>query len=141
MEQESVSFLSRIKKGAYFIVGISALILGAIGAFLPVLPTTPFVLLSAWCFIRSSDQFYDWLIGNERFGKTIEDYHNGRGITKNIKIRAVLMMWTTITISVYFFITNLHLTAFMYLTAVSVTFYIYRQPTLEEYISDAKIGE
>ncbi len=141
MEQESVSFLSRIKKGAYFIVGISALILGAIGAFLPVLPTTPFVLLSAWCFIRSSDQFYDWLIGNERFGKTIEDYHNGRGITKNIKIRAVLMMWTTITISVYFFITNLHLTAFMYLTAVSVTFYIYRQPTLEEYIPDAKIGE
>lgn len=141
MEQESVSFLSRIKKGAYFIVGISALILGAIGAFLPVLPTTPFVLLSAWCFIRSSDQFYDWLIGNERFGKTIEDYHNGRGITKNIKIRAVLMMWTTITISVYFFITNLHLTAFMYLTAVSVTFYIYRQPTLEEYIPDTKIGE
>jgi uncharacterized membrane protein YbaN (DUF454 family) len=141
MEQESVSFLSRIKKGAYFIVGISALILGAIGAFLPVLPTTPFVLLSAWCFIRSSDQFYDWLISNERFGKTIKDYHSGLGITKNIKIRAVLMMWTTITISVYFFITNLHLTAFMYLTAVSVTFYIYRQPTLKEYIPEAKIGE
>lgn len=141
MEQESVSFFSRIKKGAYFIVGISALILGAIGAFLPVLPTTPFVLLSAWCFIRSSDQFYDWLISNERFGKTIKDYHSGLGITKNIKIRAVLMMWTTITISVYFFITNLHLTAFMYLTAVSVTFYIYRQPTLKEYIPEAKIGE
>ena len=141
MDQESVSFLSKIKKGAYFIVGISALVLGAIGAFLPVLPTTPFVLLSAWCFIRSSDQFYDWLIGNERFGKTIEDYHSGLGITKNIKIRAVLMMWTTITISVYFFITNLHLTAFMYLTAVSVTFYIYRQPTCEEYVPEVKIGE
>ncbi len=141
MEQESVSFFSKIKKGTYFVVGTLALILGAIGAFLPVLPTTPFVLLSAWCFIRSSDKFYNWLTSNKTFGKTIEDYHNGRGITKNTKIRAVLMMWTTITISVYFFITSMQLTAFMYITAVSVTFYIYRQPTLDKFVPEVKIGE
>jgi len=141
LEQESVSLLSKIKKGAYFIVGVLALALGAVGAFLPVLPTTPFMLLSAWCFIRSSDKFYDWLISNETFGKSINDYHSGRGIAKNTKIRAVLMMWTTITISAYFFVTSLRIIAFMYLTAVSVTVYIYRQPTLEEHAPEAVIGE
>lgn len=142
MEHESVSLLSKIKKGAYFIVGVLALALGAVGAFLPVLPTTPFVLLSAWCFIRSSDKFYDWLISTETFGKSIDDYHSGRGIAKNTKIRAVLMMWTTITISAYFFVTSLRIIAFLYLTAVSVTVYIYRQPTLEDHAPpEAVIGE
>ena len=141
MEQESVSFLTKIKKGAYFIVGTMALILGIIGAFIPVLPTTPLILLAAWCYIRSSKKFYEWLINNERFGKTIEDYHEGRGITKNTKIRAIGMMWLMITISAYFFITSIPIIAFLYLIAVSVTFYLYRQPTLEEYITETKIGE
>ncbi len=141
MEQESVSFLTKIKKGAYFIVGTLALVLGVIGAFIPVLPTTPLILLAAWCYIRSSKKFYEWLINNERFGKTIEDYHEGRGITKNTKIRAIGMMWLMITISAYFFITSIPLIAFLYLIAVSVTFYLYRQPTLEEYITETKIGE
>ena len=141
MEQESVSFLTKIKKGAYFIVGTMALILGIIGAFIPVLPTTPLILLAAWCYIRSSKKFYEWLINNERFGKTIEDYHEGRGITKNTKIRAIGMMWLMITISAYFFITSIPIIAFLYLIAVSVTFYLYRQPTLEEYITETKIGK
>ena len=141
MEQESVSFFSKIKKGAYFVIGTLALILGIIGAFLPVLPTTPLILLAAWCYIRSSKEFYEWLISNERFGKTIEDYHRGRGITKNTKTRAIVMMWLMITISAYFFITSIPLIAFLYLIAVSVTIYIYRQPTLEEYITETQIGE
>ena len=141
MEQKSVSFLTRIKKGAYFVVGTLALVLGVIGAFLPVLPTTPLILLAGWCYIRSSKEFYDWLISNERFGKTIEDYHSGRGITKNTKTRAIVMMWLMITISAYFFITSIELIAFLYMIAISVSFYIYKQPTLEEHIPEAKIGE
>ena len=141
MEQESVSFLVKIKKGAYFIVGTIALILGVIGAFLHVLPTTPLILLAAWCYIRSSEKFYEWLINNERYGKTIEDYHNGKGITKKTKIRAIVMMWLMITLSAYLFITSIPFIAFLYLIAISVTFYLYRQPTLEEYVPEAKIGE
>jgi len=141
LEQESVSFFSKIKKGAYFIVGTLALVLGVIGAFLPVLPTTPLILLAAGCYIRSSKKFYEWLINNERFGKAIEDYHTGRGITKNTKIRAIVMMWLMITLSAYLFITSIPLIAFLYLIAISVTFYLYRQPTLEEYVPEAKIGE
>jgi len=141
MEQESVSLLVKVKKGAYFIVGTIALILGVIGAFLPVLPTTPLILLAAWCYIRSSKKFYEWLINNEKYGKTIEDYHSGKGITKKTKIRAIGLMWLMITISAYFFITSIPLIAFLYLIAVSVTFFLYRQPTLEEHIPEATIGE
>jgi len=139
--QERVSGFSKIKKGAYFILGTIALIIGIIGTFLPVLPTTPLILLAAWCYIRSSKKFYNWLISNERFGKTIEDFHTGRGITKNTKIRAIIMMWLMITISAYYFITSTPLIVFLYLIAVSVTFYLYRQPTLEEYNTELKIGE
>jgi len=138
---ESVSFLSKIKKGAYFIVGTLALALGVISAFLPVIPTTPLILLAAWCYIRSSDKFYERLISDKRFGKTIEDYHEGKGITKNTKIKAIGMMWLTISISSYFFITSIELIAFLYLIAITVSVYIYRQPTLEENVPEAVIGE
>ena len=106
-----------------------------------MLPTTPLILLAAGCYIRSSKKFYEWLINNEKYGKTIEDYQTGRGITKNTKIRAIGMMWLMITLSVYFFITSIPLIAFLYLIAISVTFYLYRQPTIEEYITEAQIGE
>ncbi len=141
MEQDSVSLLSKIKKVAYFVVGTLALVLGIIGAFLPVLPTTPLILLAGWCYLRSSSEFYEWLISNERFGKTIEDYHSGKGITRNIKKRAIVMMWLMISISSYFFITSIELIAFLYLIAISVSVYIYKQPTLEEHAPEAVIGE
>lgn len=141
MEHESVSLLSKIKKGAYFVVGTLALVLGIIGAFLPVLPTTPLILLAGWCYLRSSSEFYEWLISNERFGKTIEDYHSGKGITRNTKKRAIVMMWLMISISSYFFITSIELIAFLYMIAISVSVYIYRQPTLDEHVPEAVIGE
>jgi uncharacterized membrane protein YbaN (DUF454 family) len=125
------SVASSLKKGVYFIVGVLALGAGIIGVFLPVLPTTPFILLSAWCFFRSSTRFYEWIISNERFGPTIQNYQEGRGITKPTKIRAIVMMWLAITVSVYFFITNIYLIALMYTVAVGVTVYLYRLPTLE----------
>lgn len=141
MEQEEVSFFTKVKQGAFFIVGTLALLLGIIGAFVPVLPTTPLVLLAGWCYIRSSKRFYEWLISNERFGKTIEDYQTGKGITKNTKIRAIVMMWLAITISAYFFVPRIEISAFLYLIAISVTFYIYRQPTVVEDVPEAQTGE
>jgi uncharacterized membrane protein YbaN (DUF454 family) len=121
----------KIKKGAYFIIGSIALIAGIIGAFLPVLPTTPFILLSAWCYIRSSEKVYDWLINNEKFGKTIEDYHTGKGITKSTKTKSISMMWLAIIISSYIYIEKVWLVGILLLTAISVTAYIMKQPTAE----------
>jgi uncharacterized membrane protein YbaN (DUF454 family) len=121
-----------IKKGVYMLVGILALAAGFIGIFLPVIPTTPFILLSAWCFFRSSPRLYAWVISNERFGDTIKNYNQGKGIAKSTKIKAILMMWLTISASVYFAVTNIYLIIFLYGIAVAVTIYLTKLPTLIE---------
>jgi uncharacterized membrane protein YbaN (DUF454 family) len=120
-----------IKKSIFLIIGSLALAAGFVGIFLPVLPTTPFVLLAAWCFFRSSPRLYEWIISNERFGDTIKNYNQGKGITKTTKIKAIVMMWLTISASVYFTITSLSLIAFLYGVAIVVTIYLIRLPTLE----------
>ena len=121
-----------IKKYIYLIVGSFALVAGIIGVFLPILPTTPFILLSAWCFFRSSDKLYEWVINNETFGPTIMNYQQGKGITQKTRIRAIVMMWATISVSAYFFVSNLYVIGIMYLVAISVSVYLYRLPTATE---------
>ncbi|HHL41333.1 MAG TPA: DUF454 domain-containing protein [Candidatus Bathyarchaeota archaeon] len=121
-----------VKKYIYLIVGSLALVAGIIGVFLPILPTTPFVLLSAWCFFRSSDKLYKWVINNETFGPTIMNYQQGKGITQKTRIRAIVMMWATISFSAYFFVSNLYVIGIMYLVAISVSVYLYRLPTATE---------
>ena len=116
----------------YLIVGSLALAAGVLGVFLPILPTTPFVLLAAWCFLRSSDKLYAWVIDNETFGPTVKNYQEGKGITQKTRIKAIVMMWATISISVYFFVSNLYVIAVMYLIAISVSLYLYRLPTITE---------
>lgn len=131
-DTEKKSVTGSIKKGIYFIVGVLALGAGIVGVFLPVIPTTPFILLSAWCFFRSSSKIYQWVISNPTFGPTVENYQEGRGITVKTKIRAVVMMWLAITVSVYFFISNIYIIGVLYLIAIAVTIYLYRLPTLKE---------
>ncbi len=130
VEEKGVT--ASLKKGIYLVVGALSLAAGVLGIFLPVLPTTPFILLSAWCFFRSSSKIYNWVISNERFGPTIENYQEGRGITRSTKVKAIVMMWLTISASVYFYITNMYLIAFLYLIAIGVTAYLYKLPTLIE---------
>lgn len=125
------SIASKIVKGAYFVIGSISLLAGIIGIFLPVIPTTPFILLSGWCFLRSSKKIYSWLIENEKFGKTIEDYHTGKGIHKSTKTKAISLMWLTIIVSVIFFVSNLYLIGTMLTTAILVSIYIIKQPTIE----------
>ena len=67
--------------------------LGMIGVVVPGLPTTPFMLLAAACFVRSSDRFYKLVINNKIFGKTVLDYRLGKGMPFRVKIIAWVMMW------------------------------------------------
>lgn len=82
--------------------GVLFLFLGIIGVFIPILPTTPFLLLSAACFARSSKKFYHWLLTNKWFGSYIKNYHEGKGITLLVKIIVISLLWMTILGSILF---------------------------------------
>jgi hypothetical protein len=92
-------------KGArilFFLAGSLALGLGAIGAVLPVLPTTPFLLVAAFCFARSSKRAHAWLLSNRVFGPHLRDYLAGQGISWRIKAGALVFLWATIGTSIAF---------------------------------------
>ena len=73
--------------------------LGVIGIFLPLLPTTVFILLAAACFARSSERFHSWMIEHPHFGEILRNYQSGQGIELKVRNRALLVMWFFMTIS------------------------------------------
>ncbi|MET1078435.1 MAG: YbaN family protein [Pseudomonas sp.] len=103
--------------------------LGVVGIFLPVLPTTPFLLLAAACFARSSPRFYQWLVGHPRLGPWIRDYLDGQGIPLRGKVWAMGLMWTSIALSCYL-VAQPWARGFMLTSAVLVSGYILKQKTL-----------
>ena len=74
------------------LLGFGLLGFGVLGAFLPLLPTTPFVLLSAACFARSSEKWYQWLLASDGFGPIIRDWERERCIPCRVKAVAIAMM-------------------------------------------------
>lgn len=102
--------------------------LGILGIFLPLLPTTVFLLMAAWCYARSSKRFYDWLHHNRLFGKYIKNYREGKGISVSSKISTLAILWGGILYSMYVaqsFIVGLILLAI----AIGVTIHIIVIPT------------
>ena len=79
-------------KVLWIIAGSIFVLLGGLGVLLPGLPTTPFLILAAACYIRSSQKLYDWLITNKTFGPYLKDYREGKGMPRNAKILAVSMI-------------------------------------------------
>jgi hypothetical protein len=114
---------------ALLAVGWLCVALGVIGIFLPVLPTTPFLLLAAACFLRSSKRFYLWLVLHPRLGPWVRDYLEGQGIPRKAKVYAIGLMWISITLSCYL-VPLLWARAFMLTSAVLVSIYILKQKTL-----------
>ncbi|MBV2131400.1 YbaN family protein [Pseudomonas sp. MAP12] len=110
-------------------IGWISVALGVIGIFLPVLPTTPFLLLAAACFVRSSRRVYVWLVTHPRLGPWIRDYLDGQGIPLKAKVYAIGLMWASILLSCYL-VPLLPARLFMLTSAVLVSFYILRQKTL-----------
>jgi uncharacterized membrane protein YbaN (DUF454 family) len=103
--------------------------LGFVGLFVPVLPTTPFVLLAAACFLRSSERLHAWLVSHPRFGPQIADYLEGNGLRRNTKVVALLTLWGSVALSVALFIPHIVADVLLLATAAGVTVYILRLPT------------
>jgi len=116
-------------RGVFFALGSVALVLGFVGIFLPILPTTPFLLVTAWCYSKSSKKFHAWLLNHRWFGKYIRDYQEGRGIPVQTKVVSIATLWATILVSIIFFIDVIYANIAMLAIAACVTAYLLWLPT------------
>lgn len=80
--------------------------IGFLGVVLPGLPTTPFLLVAAGCYVKSSERLYRWLISHRLFGPMIRRFRERRAITRRTKVTAIIMMWTMVGLSAAFAITG-----------------------------------
>jgi uncharacterized membrane protein YbaN (DUF454 family) len=94
----------KFKRILWIILGTISLALGIVGIVVPGLPTTAFLLLTAWFYVRSSDRLYNKLISNRYLGPYILEFQNKKGMTRRTKIQAIGTMWVMITLSCVFFI-------------------------------------
>ncbi|MFO7619370.1 MAG: YbaN family protein [Thermoplasmata archaeon] len=124
MDEEANLVSGRLMKGILIILGTLSLALGIVGIFLPVLPTTPFLLLAAASYARSSEKFYNWLTGNRLFGRYILDYREGRGVPLRVKLLAATYLWAAIAVSA-FLIGNMWIILVLLIIGVSVSLHIF----------------
>jgi len=106
-------------------LGSISLGLGIVGILLPVLPTTPFLLLSLACFVNTNKKLYNFILKNRYLAPYVEDFTRGNGIPKKVKIRAILLIWFSIGISSIFFINQTLVRLLIWLIASIVSIYIW----------------
>ncbi len=116
-------------RGALIAAGLLFVGLGVIGVFVPLLPTTPFMLLAAACFARSSRRFHDWLLANRTFGPLIYEWRRYRSIPLRTKIMAIALMAFTLGASIVFFIKPLWLRIALALFGLGLALWLYRIPS------------
>lgn len=115
------------KRILLIILGWFSLITGIIGIFLPLLPTTPFVLLAAWCFSKSSERFHTWLMDHKYFGPMVRDWLSGQGIPRKARNRAIIFMWIGMGISIII-VGRLWATISLICIGLAVCVYLLRMP-------------
>jgi len=119
-----------IRKYLLISAGSLSLFLGVVGIFIPVLPTTPFLLLSSWCYLRSSNRLYQWLIRHKIFGAYIYSYIMYRSVLLSTKIFTLIFLWVTLIISI-FLVDSLHVRAFLVLVGIGVSIHLFALKTLK----------
>jgi len=115
------------------IAGFLSIAIAIIGIFLPLVPTTPLVLLAGYLFGKSSPKFHLWLINNKVFGKYIKNYQAGRGMTRRSKITAITTMWAVLLVSGIWATETLFVRIILATVGIGVTIHLLRMPT---YIED-----
>jgi hypothetical protein len=121
--------MSETKRIVLIACGLLCVGLAGAGIFLPVLPTTPLLLLAAVCFARSSQRFHHWLLTNRLFGSYIRNYREGRGIALAHKVVALVLLWTTIGYSAGFVVSLWWVKVLLVGIAVGVTLHLLRAKT------------
>ncbi|WP_339229958.1 YbaN family protein [Oceanobacillus sp. FSL K6-2867] len=124
--------MKSIKKIFLIIAGSVSLVLGVLGIVMPLLPTTPFLLLSAACYVRSSDKLYQWLITNKYFGSYILNYRQGKGIPLKAKVISVTILWISMLYTIAFVIPLVMVKILLFLIGSYFTWFILKQKTLRK---------
>lgn len=116
----------------YLLLGIGwlSIALGVAGIFLPILPTTPFILLAAWCFARSSKRFHDWLLNHRRLGPIVHTWQKGEGLPRRVRNRVLVLLWFSL-LSSCLIVGKLWLIPMLVVVGAGTTTYLLRQPVSE----------
>lgn len=109
--------------------GSVSLALGAVGVLLPLLPTTPFLLLAAFCYLSSSRRLYDWLINHRVFGAYIYNYVTFRAVKRSVKIGVLVVLWLTLTVSILL-VHNLYIRIALVVIGAAVSIHVLTLRTL-----------
>lgn len=117
------------KRIVYIILGSLFLILGAIGIFIPLLPTTPFWLLTCWFYVRSSETLYNRAMNNRYFGSYIRNYMVDKAIPLRSKFISVSIMWLSAILTSLFLIEYVWVKILLILISIGVTWHILSFPT------------
>ncbi|MDD4921550.1 MAG: YbaN family protein [Bacteroidales bacterium] len=118
-------------KYLYSFLGSLSLILGIVGIFVPVLPTTPFLLLSAALYFKGSKKLYNWLMGHPRLGPYISNFRIYKAIPLKAKICSISLLWLTILFSAIFVVSVFWVKVLLIGVAVAVTIHILSFKTLK----------
>jgi len=116
-------------RALFFIAGVASLALAIAGVVLPVLPTTPLVLLAAACFARSYRPFHEWLLAHRLFGPMVREWHEHRSIPYRVKLTAIAMMALGLGASIVLFIQAPWLQALLAVFGVGLGTWMYRLPS------------
>lgn len=119
--------IAPIKRYLLIIAGIISLILGVLGAFLPLLPTVPLILLAGFCFARSSPRLHQWLLDHRTFGLIIRNFEAGKGVPRKVKVRAIALIWLSMGISCWV-VGRPELCIMLAVIGLAVSTYLYRMP-------------
>jgi len=132
-----------IKKAILIFVGTVCVGLGVLGMFLPLMPTTVFLLLAAYCYSHSSERFHNWLMTNRLFGKYISDYQSGKGISVRQKASTITLLWASIGTSIWMLAATWWVNLLLLAVAIGVTLHLlwiktYRADETKELIPSHK---
>lgn len=120
-----------VKKYLLISTGTISLSFGILGIFIPILPTTPFLLLSSFCYIRSSKRLYNWLINHRIFGHLIYNYLTYRAVERNAKIVSIVFLWIALLSSILL-LSNIYIRIFLLVVGIGVSIHLLTLKTLEK---------
>ncbi len=110
-------------KYLYIFFGTLSLVVGIIGIFLPVLPTTPLLLLAAFCYYRGSKRLYDWLMQHPKLGRYIKNFRENKIIPRHAKVYILTLLWASLLFCTYI-LDPILLKILMMVIAIGVTWHI-----------------